>query len=304
MGPSSGRKIFLFILKFAVSGALLTFIMRKAGIGNILAHVREMDLRFFLSACLLYLFITFLTAWRWSLLLGGKHPVGKLYSLSLIGGFFSNLLPGAVGGDAVKIYYLYRETRQGGLSLASVFMDRYIGYFGLLSLGLIAGIAGFRDLAAVHLQWAAPLLFTAFLAGSLTVFGARIGRRFASIANFYEYFHDMLRDRRLIAAAYGISLTVQVLTVLSVYLIAIGMGQRPPLGTLFVFVPIIITVMMVPLSISGLGLREGAFVVLFGLIGIPAEAATSISFLWFLSIATASLAGLVEYIRYKRTDPS
>jgi uncharacterized protein (TIRG00374 family) len=300
MGMTSGRKVILLLLKVTVSGALLAFILRKAGIGNIVAHLRGMDIRFFLLASVISLIVTFLTSFRWGMLLGGKHSLGKLYSLSLIGMFFSNLLPGAVGGDAVKIYYLYQETRQGGLSLGSVFMDRYIGYFGLLSLGLAGGIAAFRDLSAVHLQWAAPLLFVMFLAGSFVVFGARIGRRFSSVASFYEYFHDILRDRPLMMKAYAVSLVVQVLTVLSVYLIARGMGQHPPLGALFVFVPIVITVMMIPISISGLGLREGAFVLLFGLIGIPPEAATSISFLWFLAVAAASLVGLVEYFRFRK----
>lgn len=296
---SSWRKAVLIIAKIAVSGALLAFILRKAGIGNVAAHLRDMDPRYFALVSLIYLLILFLTAVRWRLLLGGAQPVGRIFSLCLIGSFFNHLLPGAVGGDAVKVYYLYRETQQGGKSLASVFMDRYIGYFGLLSIGLASGIAAFRDLAAVGMQWVAPALFASFLAGSLLVFGLRIGRRFASVANFYDFFHETLRNRPVMAKAYAISLLIQTLTILSVSLIARGLGQSPSFAALFVFVPIVITVMMVPVSISGLGLREGAFVLLFGLTGVPAEASASISFLWFLSIAAASLLGLVEYLRYR-----
>ena len=54
------------------------------------------------------------------------------------------------------------------------------------------------------------------------------------------------------------------------------------------------------ISISGLGVRESAFVLLFRLTGVPAEASMSISFLWFLSIVAASLIGLVEYLRIRR----
>jgi len=93
-------------------------------------------------------------------------------------------------------------------------------------------------------------------------------------------------------------------TILEIYAVSLGLGQQPSFTALFVFVPLIITVMMVPVSISGLGLREGAFVVLFGLTGISAEASAAISFLWFLSVATGSLPGLFLYLRIQGSDPS
>jgi uncharacterized protein (TIRG00374 family) len=179
-------------------------------------------------------------------------------------------------------------------------MDRYVGYVALLCVGLLAGLAAFRDLEAVHMQWISPLLFLAFLAGSLVVFGLRIGRRFSAVADFYDSFHGTIRDRRTIAKAFLLSLAVQMLSILMISLIARGMGQRPSFAALFVFVPLIITVTMVPISISGLGVRESAFILLFGLVGISPEASASISFLWFLSIAAASLLGLAEYVRFSR----
>jgi len=57
---------------------------------------------------------------------------------------------------------------------------------------------------------------------------------------------------------------------------------------------------MIPLSISGLGIREGAFVLFFGLIGVKPEVATAISLSWFITMTTAGIWGLIEYIRYKK----
>jgi len=180
-------------------------------------------------------------------------------------------------------------------------MDRYMGYLGLLSIGLVSGMVAFDELKALRMQWITPLIFFAFLAGSLLVFGLRIGRRFSTVADFYEFFHDTLRNRRVILTAFALSLGTQLLTILSISLITMAIGLKPPFTALFVFVPIIITIMVLPISISGLGLRESAFVLLFGLSGISAEASTTISLLWFLSVVTASLFGLIEYIRYRRT---
>lgn len=301
MAGASAGKWTLISVKALVSGALIAYLIRRIDLHALVRHFREMDLRFFLAAVATALFIFFLTAVRWKILLGGSRRTGMLFSLCLIGAFFNNLLPGAVGGDAVKAYYLYQETREGGRSIASVFLDRYLGFLGLLIIGLVSGLIAFPDLASVGMQWVTPLLFAAFLAGSLAVFGLRIGRRYATVAHFYDYLHDTLRQGGTVLRALGLSLAIQALSIVSVYLVARAVGQRPPFMALFVFVPVIVTVMMLPVSISGFGLRENAFVLLFGLCGIPAEASTTISLLWFLSIALASLAGLVEYLRRKHS---
>jgi len=304
VSPKQLKSALTIALKITVSGLLLTFVLRKVGLQNILSRLAAMDLRFFFLSSLIYLLTIFLASLRWGILLKRSQPTKKLFSLCLIGSFFNHFMPGAVGGDAVKAYYLYKETGQGGSSLGSVFLDRYVGYVALLSIGLISGFAGYSELKALGLHWLTPSLFILFLSGSLLFFGLRIGRRFKAVSDFYDYFHDTLRDRRAIGKALLLSLMIQVLTILEIELISLGLGQHPSFTALFVFVPLIISVMAVPISISGLGLREGAFVVLFGLTGISAEASTSISFLWFLSVATGSLPGFFLYLRIRSSRPS
>ena len=73
---------------------------------------------------------------------------------------------------------------------------------------------------------------------------------------------------------------------------------HPPGTPLYVLIGRIFS--MLPISISGLGVREGAFVLFFGLIGIKPEVATAISLSWFMTISAAGIIGLIEYIRYKK----
>ena len=298
------KNAMLLALKIMVSGFLLAMVFRKAGLQEVLAHFRAMNHWFFGLSSLLYVLTVLMSAMRWQQLLEGHHPLGKVFSLNIIGSFFNNFLPGAVGGDAVKAYYLYKDTKKGGSSIGSVFMDRYVGFFGLLSVGLVSGIVAFGELRAIGLHWVVPALFIAFLAGSVLFFRLRIGNRFSAVSDFYDYFHRAIGNRPAILKAYLLSLIIQGLTVLMVYSIGRGIGQQLSFTALFVFVPLISIITMVPLSISGLGVRESAFVVLFGLTGVSPQAATSISFLWFLSIAAASLIGLVEYVRYRRNPPA
>jgi uncharacterized membrane protein YbhN (UPF0104 family) len=296
---NKNHKLLLLAVKVAISAILLTFILKKAGLQNILFHLRSMDLRYFIFAALLHIVIVAIAALRWQLLLDEQYPTPQLFSLYFIGSFFNKILPGTVGGDSVKIFYLYKDTRKSGSSIGSVFLDRYIGLVALLSIGLVSSLLANRELTQIGLQWMIPTVFALFIAGSLFVFGLRIGKRFPFMRDFYDYFHTYLNKKRTMLKTFMLSLIIQFLTIGMIFVIALGLGQQLPVTALFVFLPIIITVTAVPVSIFGFGIREGAFTVLFGLIGIPPQVSASISFLWFLAMASTSLIGLVEYLRYR-----
>ncbi len=287
-------------LKVFVSAALLWVVINKAGLQNVMQNMRSMNPPLFLLSSLMYVCLAYIVSLRWRLLLDKRYPARKLFSFHMIGSFFNNMLPGPIGGDAVKVYYLYRETGQGGLSFGSVFLDRYAGLFARLTIGLFSGFFALGELETLGMHTAIPLFFAAFLILSLILFGLRIGRSFSAVSDFYDYARATLKKKRVVLQVLLLSVVIQILLIAMIAVISLGIGQRLSFTALFVFVPIIITVMVIPLSISGLGVRESAFVVLFGLAGVPAGVSASISFLWFLSMAAASLIGLVEYVRYRK----
>ena len=293
-------KKLLLAAKILISAILLIVILKKVGMQNILVHLQTMDLRYFFLSSAIYVLLVVIGALRWRLLLEDRFSLGRLCSLYFIGSFFNNILPGSIGGDTVKMYYLYQDTGKGGSSFGSVFLDRYIGLFALLTMGLVSGIIAFDELKAVHMQWVTPALFTANIAGSLLFFGFRIGSRFSVIADFYDYSYLYLQRKMVVLKVFFLSIVLQVLSIGMIAIIARGLGQQLSFTALFVFVPVIMIATTLPISISGFGVREGAFVLLFGLVGVPPQESASISFLWFLSVAVTSLVGLVEYIRFRR----
>lgn len=249
----------------------------------------------FFSAVLLYISAQLVSSFRWKLLLPEKFSVKKLFSIYLLGAFFGSFMPGIIGGDAVRAYYLNKKANRLSLTLGSIFMDRYLGYVSLMLIGISATPFAFQYFGNSPYRWLMPMIFGAFILGSLLFFGLRVGKRFRGISDFYDYFVIFKTEQGKIVKAVLISFLVQLLNFSMVVILAAGMGEKIPLLLLFVFLPIVITVTTVPVSISGLGVREGAFVILLGLIGIRPEIATSLSLAYFFAVFAGSLPGLAIY---------
>ena len=294
------NKALLFALKFLVSGGLLWLLFKNVGsarVAELLGNIPPLSI---LAASIIYLVAQLVSSFRWRLLLDDRFKIARLYSLYLVGSFFNIFLPGIVGGDAVKIYYLYKGTGKGTQALASVFMDRYTGFVALVSLGLLAYPVGFRHFGGSWLQWLLPIIAVVFISASALIFVMRLGsHRFKKLSKFYDYFHQYLGRREIFFKALGLSVIVQGLGMLAVYILSRGFGLDVPFLAYVVFIPIITTASSVPLSISGLGVREAAFVLLLSSMGVSQEAAMALSFSWFISMAAASLVGLIEYLRVK-----
>ncbi len=292
------NKAAFLAFKLAVSGLSLYLVFSKAGPAEILAMMRRIGPLHFLGACLIYLCAQAVSTLRWKLLLPGKFTFKKLFSLYMIGAFFNSFLPGLIGGDVVKAYYLNKDAKKLSLTLASIFMDRYFGYAALMVIGIVAYPFAFGYFRAAVYQWIMPLIVCAFIVGSLLFFGLQLGRRFRTVSEFYEYFGSLKSRRDVMVKAFLLSLCIQTMGFMGVALLASALGEEIPTLLLFVFLPIIITITTVPISISGLGVREGAFVLLLGLIGIKPELATSLSLSWFFSSFVGSIPGLAVYVRH------
>jgi uncharacterized membrane protein YbhN (UPF0104 family) len=271
-----------------------------AQVGQIL---KSIGLLTFLSASALYVLSQVFSTLRWQLLLPDKYSLKRLFSLYMIGSFFSSFLPGVVGGDAVRAYYLNKDARKMSITLASVFMDRYLGFVTLMIIGISAfpfSLGVFRDANPWWLKWLMPGFFVSFVIGSVLFFGLRLGRRFKLMTGIYEYFSVIRQQRIVIVKTLLLSVVVQLFNFVNVIILASRMGEDISLGLLAVFIPIVTTIVALPISISGIGVREGTFVILLGLIGISPEAATSLSLAWFLSNFVGSLPGLVFYFLHGR----
>jgi uncharacterized membrane protein YbhN (UPF0104 family) len=294
------NKALIFALKLAISSIALSLIFRKTDVRQVAAILKSIGLLPFLSASAVYIASQVFSTLRWRALLPEKYPVSKLFSLYMIGSFFSTFLPGLVGGDAVRAYYLNKDAKKISTTLASVFMDRYIGFVSLMVIGITAFPFSIGSFGGSRLTWLMPVIFISFVVGSILFFMLQLGRRFRVMTEFYDYFSLLRKRKKTIATAFAVSIAIQFMNFFMVILLALGMGAQVSLLQLAVFLPIVITISSLPISISGIGVREGSFVILLGFIGISPEAATSLSLAWFFSVIMGSLPGLVFYVLHGR----
>lgn len=301
------QKALLLILKISISASLLAYVLHRAGEGSmaqglasVLKALRHAGIMHFPAAVTLFVLMIFLNSIRWGLLLGRNVGVITIFRLQLLGTFFSIFLPGMVGGDAIKAYYLHKMTGMGTEAVASVFMDRYLGYAALILLGLLAYPLGLPYFAGTWIVWVLPAMALAFAVGSLVVFWLETGgRRFSFMARIYGYFRTYRNSQGIMAKAMSIGLIVHTVSAILVYVLSRGLGESIPLISLMVFIPIVSTLAALPLSVGGMGIREGAMILLLGTQGVDQTQAVALSFLWYCAMAAGGAIGSIEYLRSK-----
>ena len=280
-----------------MSVALLAYLFSKVDLGGareVAANARLLPL---LPAFAFLFAVLALSAWRWRTILAEAVPYRAVLDLTFVGFFFNNFLPANFGGDVVRIYALGRKVGSIGQALLSVFWDRYIGLGGMLVLGAAAYFARLDLFAGTPALWLYPMVLGGFAASAAvlavllrheTFFQSRLGRWLPP---------GRIPSARILSTAFLQSLLVSAAGSACIYFLAASLGV--PLGFVecVVFVPLGNVAGMLPVSISGLGVREGAMIYLLGLAGIPAEQALWLSLSWFFATLLMSLWGGVVFLR-------
>ncbi|MBI5025521.1 MAG: flippase-like domain-containing protein [Nitrospirae bacterium] len=290
------RRLLTFSLKLLISGGLLYFLFSRIDSAAVLKTLKDVDLSIFFVAFLLYLSTVFLATKRWSLFLPEAIPLSKLLSLYFIGSFFNTFLPGLVGGDAVKAYYLYKHTGRGGSSVASVFMDRYLGFSALIGIGLIAFVFGYSYIMGTQVWWTVPGLAAIFILMSFLFWRLNWGK-IKALTSFYNPIMGYKANRKIIYKGLMWSVGVQGIGILGIYILSLALGLKTSIIYFCLFIPVITAISTIPISLSGLGIREAGFAILFTQVGFTTASAISLSLLWFIAACLVHFIGGIEYLR-------
>ncbi|MDD5493142.1 MAG: lysylphosphatidylglycerol synthase transmembrane domain-containing protein [Dehalococcoidia bacterium] len=302
-----------FLLRLTVSVVILAFILTRIDFKQSIEIISHINLWGFVFAFLLNLLFHFLFVLRWQAVLSLwdiKPGLVRLSIWHLVGMFFSLFLPTSVGGDIVKAYYFSKDTSQTSISFLSVFWDKYIGFVAFIfyaaltatyELLKINGIEVYTLLIWVLVAAIAVLAIPA--SGLIMKLVGLLGKRLVRLQNILLLVHSsfkmILRNYRTALLVFTYVLIALLLNVAVNYVLIYSMGLSTDLIPLLILIPVITAINMLPISISGLGVREAAFILLFAQVGFTNDQSFALSILNFILLVLASLPGGLIYLMVK-----
>lgn len=312
------KPVVILLLKVLVSGGLIAYLLARIHIERFLQTFATAKFSYIFLAMIVYLFTQGLSALRWMALarpLGIKTPFKTILRYYLIGMFFNLFAPGTVGGDVSRVYYLMRDENEGAKGGAittvhaamSVLMDRAIGMVVLVWLGA-AGLWLFPDYPVPHAARVATfLLALGFVAAGLLSPLLRWllpedGHHL--VVKLRLAFHSYRTHWRALIVAMLISLLVHLIQAWMHVVMASALGLDLPFSYAIIVYPLVGTFAAIPISLNGLGLREGGYIVMLEAIGISSEKAIAFSILLFLVVAFDSLIGGVIFLLQRSEKPA
>jgi uncharacterized membrane protein YbhN (UPF0104 family) len=287
------------LVRIVITLGLLGVVLRGVNLPAFLEVLERVDWRWWLAGMGLGIGAQVIAGIRWASL---ARPVGFSFSVATFvwrffeGMFFSLCLPSSIGGDVVKAYRLADSGPRRILAGCTVLADRMTG---LAALGVLAGAAVIAAKWSLG-PWTTLGTGAALLLATLAVFRIGVGsidRLLAAIPAPHparEFIAQLLPYQarpNLMTHALVWSLLIQISNAVSVSMIARGLGVTLPLSVWCVVVPMVMLAMVVPISINGVGVREGGMAMLLAPHAVASEQAVAIALLWFLAGIVSGLIG-------------
>lgn len=294
------------LLRIVISLGLLIFLLSKVGVRETWESLQRANIGYLLAVFLLYLLGVALRSYRWRIFLnaqGVQASIPKLISLYLIGGFFNLVLPSGFGGDVVRVYELSQYSSHAASSITTVFMDRLSGFLALFTMATVALAFG-HQMVPPRVGATIIVIFLASLVGTGALFSRPLWRRlkglplFSSLAQNQRvkelYLSTQIYSLPPFLQAIFLSLGFNILLMIMNYLAALAFGVRISFWYFLLFIPIISFLLVLPISLSGLGVREGVYIYLFSRVGVPPSLAlaTSLS-IYAVNVATGLIGALI-----------
>jgi glycosyltransferase 2 family protein len=268
------KSAFKLILKIGFSVLTLWYVISKIDQHHLLLLVERLNVGWLLPAIIFFILSKIISAYRLNIFFGniGLH-LSSVFNLKLywLGMFYNTVLPGGVGGDGYKVWFLSKQPTSHDISskgiLTSVLLDRINGLLVLIMI-----------LAAMSLLLH---VFTFLLIAFIVV-----------IPVLYAILHQRFFPSYNLSVTSLYSTGVQLCQILSVYCIMKSIQVDQHLYELMIVFLISSVASVIPVSIGGAGLREMVFYYAATFLAIPAEAGVLTALLFFLITFVVSLAGL------------
>jgi len=308
---SPKTKGFGFYLRIIISLGLIYYVFSKAGVAELWQTIRQADAIFvFLSVALTPVLI-YLSAWKWQVILraqGITVTLARAFWLYVVGYFFNTILPTNVGGDVVRAFALGKSTGKNAEAFSSVFLERFTGLTALLLTAILAFFLAIRHLWDFWLGIAMLVSVVGYALLLIMIFNPAIllwGERkiqiglvrslLGKLKKFQQATLAIRQQKSVLIFAMANSFLFYIAAAVNVYVSALAFNADSTLLDAFIIPPIVLVITMIPISIGGIGLSEGAYLFTFTRLGLPGAVGLSVALLMRAKALLAGLAGGMYY---------
>lgn len=310
------KDLLAFTLKFIFSSSILAFILiSQVSLKAIFVTIKEASHLLLAISFSLHAFGLVISAIRWQILIKAQDdwvPLGFLAKSYLVGSFFNLFLPTRIGGDVVRIWDGSRYSKSLIKSSAIVLVERLSGVLVLLLFALCASLIRLDVAQRFPVIWVALIisvvglgLLALFLTPLADLILEKLPERKA-LSTIKEKIHQFrqtilyYRKRKgALGKAFFWAALLQINVIIHYYLIGEALHLDIAILDYFIFIPIVHLILLIPITINGLGLREGAYLEIFRYYGISSAAAISFSWIDMAFMLIVGILGGIIYVSRK-----
>lgn len=314
MSQATGRKQrALRVLQLLVTAVLFLWLMAHIAWSELISAFVGASLPLILLACALYYLGVALSCWKWRTLLdleGIALPFGRLYRWYLVGAFAGNYLPTEIGGDVGRAVVAGRATRQPLAVARSIFAERLSG-LAIMALLACVGLIVLRGsyvlalliLASAGTALVGAIWFARRLSRRTSEGPGRLPQRLSSaIEDSLAVWAKLLGRPRSLVLIVASSLAFQTLAGVGVWLNMRAVGAALPPGAVILAAALAGVVGLLPITVSGWGVREGLLVTLLTPLGAPASVVLAGALLGRALLLLVTLPGGLLMLRHAETE--
>ena len=307
------------ILRFVVLIAFLFIVLNIVDIELILIYLRDMPIFILASLLAINVFRAWLTGLRWQLInpdITRQLSKWQYFRFIMMAYPFNIIMPGALGGDFARTALTVNAAKEKKIdNVIAIIADRFIGLLSIVILGTLAFILSreIPDKSAFYtffiVVYSAIIMILVFLTNSYLSrvfenFASRMGNIGVMLNNVAEAWQNALSyfktNKKNVVMGLLLCIPIHVVSFFTAYLIALFLSINISFFDISLIIALVWLITAIPISISGVGVRELSMIYLFSIYGIDAEPATALSISLYIVTVIMGLLGLLFFVDWKK----
>ena len=310
------KKVVSLLIRLVVGFGILYILSLSFNLTDAIQLIFKSNIVFVSVGLLIIILLRIIVVFRWKIILNYQNfsvPIYELIKINYISTAIGQVLPGGIGGDLLRGYKLNQKYKQLSNTASSILLDRILGIGSMAITSLFGSIiSDFMGLNFGTTLYIAVFCFF-FIAGfylvsrsnqsSFPVFSVkndRINKLFEKLKKLINSVTDKTKIKKIFLSVSSISIGVQLLRCVIFYFLFLAFDQNVEFIYFLIAIPITLILAIIPISIAGLGVREGSLVFFFTAIGVPAETSIAVGILFHLLQIIVSLPGIIWWIFEKK----